>query len=118
MTRMTRATREPEETEKPLRADQGQLRSQQEQTLGTLDVRIDAMMERHNQAILDRLDCLLGNRRKSRNRNAHSREASRERRVNFKEHPNRGKSYGSTRGRGNSSSNTTAVFTNFAPRRR
>ena len=86
MTRMTRVTRALEEREKPLRADQEHFRSRQEQTLGTLDIRIDAMMERHNQAKLDRLDCLLGNRRKSRNRNAHSREASKEGRVNFKEH--------------------------------
>ena len=35
------------------------LRIQQEQTLGTLDTKIDAMMERRTQAILDRLDGLL-----------------------------------------------------------
>ena len=35
---------------------------QQEQTLGTLDTKIDAMMERRTQAIMDRLDGLLGSR--------------------------------------------------------
>ena len=51
---------------------------------------------------MDKLDGLLGNRNGSRNRGAHSGEANREPRVNFKEHPNRGRTYGSTRGRGNS----------------
>ena len=37
------------------------LRIQQEQTLGSLDTKIDAMMERRTQSILDRLDGLLGN---------------------------------------------------------
>ena len=44
------------------------LLSQQEQTLGILDTRIDAMMEKRTQAIMDRLDGLLGNRSGSRNR--------------------------------------------------
>ena len=70
-------TREAEETEICLRADLAQLRSQQEQTLGILDTRIDAMMERRTQAIMDKLDGLLGNRIGSRNIGAHSREASR-----------------------------------------
>ena len=65
------------------------------------------MLERRTQAIMDKMDGLLGNRRGSRNRGAHSREASREPRVNFKEHPNRGRTYGSTRGRGYSYSNDT-----------
>ena len=38
------------------------LRTQQERTLGTLDTKIDAMMERRTQAIIDRLDGLLGSR--------------------------------------------------------
>ena len=84
-----------------------QLRSQQEQTLGTLDTRIDEMMETRTQAIMDRLDGHLGIRRGSRNRGAHSREASREPRVNLNEHPNRGRTYGSIIGRGSSSSNAT-----------
>ena len=86
-------TQEAEERKKRLRADLGQLRSQQEQTLGTLDTRIDAMRERRTQAIIDTLDDLLGNRSESRYRGAHSREASREPRVSFNEHPNRGGTY-------------------------
>ena len=35
------------------------MRMQQEQTLGTLDTKIDAMTERRTQAIMDRLDGLL-----------------------------------------------------------
>ena len=35
---------------------------QQEQSLGTLDTKIDAMMERRTQAIMDRLDGLLGSK--------------------------------------------------------
>ena len=50
-------TREAEEREKGLRRDLEQLRSQQQQTLGTLDTRIDAMMKRRNHAIMDRLNC-------------------------------------------------------------
>ena len=97
---LSRMTRDLGERDKKLRADLEQLRSQQEQTLGTLDTRIDAMMERRTQVIMDRLDGLLGNKSGSRNRGAHSREASRELIVNFNEHPNRERTYGSTRGRG------------------
>ena len=52
------------------------LRIQQEQTLGTLDKKVDAMMERRNQAIMDRLDGLLGNRSGSRNGETNSGEPS------------------------------------------
>ena len=83
------------------------LRVQQEQTLGTLDARIDAMMERRTQAIMDRLDGLIGNRSGSRNVEANSREPSTETRVNFNEQPNRRRTYGSTRGRENTSSYTS-----------
>ena len=55
------------------------------------------MMERRTEVIMVRLDGLLGNRSGSSNRGAHSREANREIRVN--EHPNRGRTYGSTRGK-------------------
>ena len=41
---LSRMTREVEEREKLLRGDLDQFRSQQEQTLGTLDTRIDAMI--------------------------------------------------------------------------
>ena len=38
------------------------LRLQREQTLGTLDTKIDVMMEKRTQAIMDRLDGLPGSR--------------------------------------------------------
>ena len=49
------------------------LRSQQEPTLVTLDTLIDEVIERDTQAMMDRLDGLLGNRSESRNRRAHLR---------------------------------------------
>ena len=55
-------TREAEEREKRLRSDLEQLRSKQEQTLETIDTRIDATMNRRTQAKLDEMDGLLGNR--------------------------------------------------------
>ena len=58
---------------------------------------------------MDRLDGLLGNMSGSSNRGAHSGEANRETSVNFNKHPNRGRTYGSSRGRGNSSSNATGI---------
>ena len=80
------------------------LRSQQEQTLGTLDTKIDAMMERRTQAIMDRCDGLLGTRSGSNNGEPNSGESGREPKMNFSEQPNRRRTYGSTRGRGSSSS--------------
>ena len=59
---LSRMTREAEQRELRLRDDMEKLRTQQEQTLGTLDTKIDAMMERRTQAIMDRLDGLLGSR--------------------------------------------------------
>ena len=53
---LSRMTREAEQRELRLRDDMEKLRIQQEQSLGTLDTKIDAMMERRNQAIMDRLD--------------------------------------------------------------
>ena len=55
-------TREAEQRELRLRDDMEKLRIQQEQSLGTLDTKIDAMMERRTQAIMDRLDGLLGSK--------------------------------------------------------
>ena len=104
---LSRMAREAEEGEKRLRDDLEHLRSQQEQTLGTLVTRIDALLKRRTKASMNRLDGLLGNRSGSSKRRTHSREASREPRVNFNEHPNRGRNYGSTRGRGNSSCNAS-----------
>ena len=57
-----RMTREAEQRELRLREDIEKLIIQQEQTLGTRDTKIDAMMERRTQAIMDRLDGLLGSR--------------------------------------------------------
>ena len=65
------------------------------------------MVERHTQAIMDRLDGLMGNKSNSRNRGAHSGEANREPKVYFNDRQNRGRTHGSTRGRSNSSSNAT-----------
>ena len=59
---LSRMTREAEQRELRLRDDMEKLRVQQEQSLGTLDTKIDAMMERRTQAIMDRLDGLLGNK--------------------------------------------------------
>ena len=53
---LSRMTREAEQRELRLRDDTEKLRIQQEQSLGTLDTKIDAMMERRTQAIMDRLD--------------------------------------------------------------
>ena len=82
------------------------MRIQQEQTFGTLDTKIDAMMARRTQAIMDSLDGLLCNRSGSKNGESNSGEPSREPRVNLNEQPNRRRTYGSTRGRGSSSSVT------------
>ena len=59
---LSRMTREAEQRELRLRDDMEKLRRQQEQTLGTLDKKIDAMMKRQTQAIMDKLDGLLGSR--------------------------------------------------------
>ena len=96
-------TREAEQRELRLRDDMEKLRIQQEQTLGTLDTKIDAMMERRTQAIMDRLDGLLGSRSGSKNGESNSGESNREPRVNFNEQQNRRRTYGSTIGRGSSS---------------
>ena len=78
-------TREAEQKELRLRDDMDKLRIQQEQTLGTLDTRKGAMMERRTQAIMDRF---LGNRNESRSRQTTSGEPNREPRVNFNEQAN------------------------------
>ena len=56
---LSRMTREAEQRELSLRDDMEKLRLQQEQSLGTLDTK---MMERRTQAIMDRLDGLLGSK--------------------------------------------------------
>ena len=100
-------TREAEQRQLRLREDIEKLIIQQEQTLGTRDTKIDAIMERRTQAIMDRLDGLLGSRIGSKNGEPNSGEPSLEPRVNFKEQTNRRRAYGSTRGRGSSSSYAT-----------
>ena len=59
---LSRMTREAEHRELRLGDDMEKLRIQQEQSRGTLDTKIDAMMERRTQAIMDRLDGLLETR--------------------------------------------------------
>ena len=105
--KLSRMAREAEQKELQLRDDMEMLRIQQEQTLGTLDTKKDAMMERRTQAIMDRLDWLLGNRSGSKIGETNSGEPSREPRVNFKEQPNRRRTCGFTRGFGSSSSYAT-----------
>ena len=97
-------TGEAEQRELQLRDDMEKLGIHQEQTLGTLDTKIDAMMERRTQAIMDRLNGLLGNRIGSKNEEPNSGEPGRESRLIFNEQPNRRRTYGSTRGRESSSS--------------
>ena len=104
---LSQLTREAEQRELRLRDDMEKLRMQQEQTLGTLGTKIDAMMERRTQDITDRLDGLLGSRSGSKNGESNSGEPSREPRVNFNEQQNRRRTYGSTRGRDRSSGYTT-----------
>ena len=59
------------------------LRIQQEQSLGTLDTKIDAMMEKRTQAIMDRLDGLLGSKSGLEEEEPNSGGPSREPKVNF-----------------------------------
>ena len=65
------------------------------------------MIGRRTQAIMYRLDGLLGDRSGSRNRGTNSGELNKEPRVNFIEQSDRGRTYGSTRAKGSSSSYAT-----------
>ena len=103
---LSRMTREAEQRELRLRDDMEKLRIQQEQSLGTLDTKIDAMMERRTHAIMDRLDGLLSSKSGPKEGEPSSGGPSREPRVNFNEHQKR-KTYGSTGGRGSSSGYAT-----------
>ena len=98
--KLSRMTREAEQRELRLRDDMEKLRIQKEQTFGTLDRKIDTMMERRTQSIMDRLDGLLRNRSGPKNGETNSGESSREPRVNFNKQPNRRRTHGSTRGKG------------------
>ena len=118
MTRnLSRMTREAEQRELRLRADMEKLRIQQEQSLGSLDTKIDAMMERRTQAIMDRLDGLLSSKSGPKEGEPNSGGPSREPRVNFNEHQRR-RTNGSTRGRGSSSGYATRGNTAWGPNSR
>ena len=114
---LSRMTREAKQRELRLRDDMEKLRTQQGQTLGTLDTKIDAMMERRTQAIMDRLDGLLGSRSGPREGEPNSGGPSREPKVNFNDHQRR-RTYGSTRGRGSSSSYTRRDCRTWGPNSR
>ena len=115
MTRnLSRMTREAEQRELRLRADMEKLRIQQEQSLGSFDTKIDAMMERRTQAIMDGL---LSSKSGPKEGEPNSGGPSREPRVNFNEHQRR-KTYGSTRGRGSSSGYATRGNTAWGPNSR
>ena len=103
---LSRMTREAEQRELRLRDDMVKLRIQQEQCLGTLDTKIDATMERRTQAIMDRLDGLLGSKSGQKEGEPNSGGPSWEPKVNFNDHKRR-RTYRSTRGRGSSSGYAT-----------
>ena len=96
---LSQMTREAEQRELRLRDDMEKLIIQQEQSLGTLDTKIDAMMERRTQAIMDRLDGLLGSRSGPNEGEPNSEGPSREPKVNFNDHQ-KSRTYGSLRGGG------------------
>ena len=114
---LSRMTREAEQRELRLRDDMEKLRTQQEQTLGTLDTKLEAMTERRTQAIMDRLDGLLGSMSGPREGEPNSGGPSREPKVNFNDHQRR-RTYGSTRGRGSSSGYTTRDHRTWGPNSR
>ena len=97
---LSRMTREAEQRELRLRDDMEKLRIQQEQTLGTPDTQIDAMMERRTQAIMDRLDGLIGSRSGPKDGEPNSGGPSRQPRVNFNDQQCRRRTYGPTKGTG------------------
>ena len=114
---LSRMTREAEQRELRLRDDMEKLRIQQEQSLGTLDTKIDAMMERRTQAIMDRLNGLLGSKSGQKEEEPNSGGPSREPKVNFNDHQRR-RTYGSTRGRGSSSGYATRNKRTWGPNSR
>ena len=112
---LSRMTREAEQRELRLRDDMEKLSVQQEQTLGTLDTNIDAMIEKRTQAIMDRLDGLLGSRSGPKDGEPNSGAPSREPRVNFNDQQNRRRTYGFTRGRGSSAGCATGDNRTWGP---
>ena len=93
------------------------MRIQQEQSLGTLDTKIDAMMERRTQAIMDRLDGLLNSKSGPKEGEPNSGGPSREPKVNFNDHQKR-RTYSSTRGRGSSTGYATRDNRTWGPNSR
>ena len=114
---LSRMTREAEQRELRLRDVMEKLRIQQEQSLVTLDTKIDAMMERRTQAIMDRLDGLLSSKSGPKEGEPNSGGPSREPKVNFNDHQKR-RTYGSTRGRGSSSGYATRGNRTWGPNSR
>ena len=114
---LSRITREAEQRELRLRDDMEKLRIQQEQSLGTLDTKIDAMMKRRTQAIMDRLDGLLSSKSGPKEGEPNSGGPGREPKVNFNDHQKR-RTYGSTRGRGSSSGYATRDNRTWGPNSR
>ena len=114
---LSRMTREAEQRELRLRDDTEKLRVQQEQSLGTLETKIDAMMDRRTQAIMDKLDGLLGSKRGPKEGEPNSVGPSREPKVNFNDHQRR-RTYGSTRGSGSSSGYATKDNRTWGPNSR
>ena len=110
-------TREAEQRESRIRDDMEKLRTQQEQTLGTLDTKLEAMMERRTQAIMERLDGLLGSRSGPREGEPKAGGPSRVPKVTFNDHQRR-RADGSTRGRGSSSGCTTRDHRIWGPNSR
>ena len=106
---LSRMTREAEQRELRLRDDMEKLRIQQEQSLGTLDTKIDAMMER--------LDGLLGSKSGPKEGEPNSGGPSREPKVNFNDHQ-RKRTYGSIRGRGGPSGYATRDNRTWGPNSR
>ena len=114
---LSRMTREAERRELRLRDDMEKLRIQQEQSLGTLDTKIDAMLKRRTQAIMDKLDGLLSSKSGPKEGEPNSGGPSREPKVNFNDHQKR-RTYGSTRGRGSSTGYATNDNRTWGPNSR
>ena len=114
---LSRMTREAEQRELSLRDNMEKLRIQQEQSLGTLDTKIDTMMKRRTQAIMDTLDGLLGSNIGPKEGEPNSGGPSREPKVNFNDHQRR-RTYGSTRGKGSSSGYATRDNRTWGPNSR
>ena len=110
-------TGEAEQSELRLRDDMEKLRIQQEQSLRTLDTKIDAKMERRTQAIMDRLDGLLSSKSGPKEGEPNSGGPSREPKVNFNDHQKR-RTYEFTRGRGSSSGYATRDNRTWGPNSR